>query len=77
MASMALRSKNVFLAGRIREVADYCETDVANTYRVWLRYELFRGKLTQPEFAASEQNLMDFIRARGNSKQHLLSLIES
>jgi hypothetical protein len=24
----------------ITEVADYCETDVVNTYRVWLRYEL-------------------------------------
>ena len=32
--------------GRIAEVAAYCETDVVNTYRVWLRYELFRGRLT-------------------------------
>jgi predicted PolB exonuclease-like 3'-5' exonuclease len=32
--------------GRIGEIADYCETDVVNTYRVWLRYELFRGRLT-------------------------------
>jgi 3'-5' exonuclease len=31
--------------GRIREIADYCESDVVNTYRVWLRYELFRGHL--------------------------------
>ena len=23
--------------GRIREIADYCESDVLNTYRVWLR----------------------------------------
>jgi hypothetical protein len=23
--------------GRIREIADYCESDVVNTYRVWLR----------------------------------------
>ena len=29
--------------GRIAEVAAYCETDVVNTYHVWLRYELFRG----------------------------------
>ena len=35
---------------RIREIADYCETDVVNTYRVWLRYELFRGHLTDAEF---------------------------
>jgi hypothetical protein len=35
--------KRNFLDGRIREIADYCETDVVNTYRVWLRYALFRG----------------------------------
>src|SRR5215204_5527886 len=33
--------------GRIGEVAAYCETDVVNTYRVWLVYELFRGALTK------------------------------
>ena len=35
-----------FREGRIKEIADYCETDIVNTYRVWLRYELFRGRLT-------------------------------
>ena len=30
-----------FREGRIAEVAAYCETNVVNTYRVWLRYELF------------------------------------
>jgi predicted PolB exonuclease-like 3'-5' exonuclease len=33
--------------GRIREIAEYCESDVVNTYRVWLRYELFRGRLSE------------------------------
>jgi 3'-5' exonuclease len=28
----------------IREIAEYCESDVVNTYRVWLRHELFRGR---------------------------------
>jgi predicted CoA-binding protein len=37
-----------FLAGKIKEIADYCETDVVNTYRVWLKYELFRGRLSDP-----------------------------
>ena len=35
-----------FREGRIEEIADYCESDVVNTYRVWLRHELFRGKLS-------------------------------
>jgi 3'-5' exonuclease len=60
--------------GRIREIADYCESDVVNTYRVWLRYELFRGRLSYATFQASERNLIDFIMARGNAKPHLADL---
>jgi 3'-5' exonuclease len=36
--------------GHIREIAAYCESDVVNTYRVWLRYELFRGRLSNEKF---------------------------
>jgi len=61
--------------GRIREIADYCESDVVNTYRVWLRYELFRGRLSHAEFEASEACLVDFIKARGNTKPHLADLM--
>ena len=61
--------------GRIREIADYCESDVLNTYRVWLRYELFRGGLSYEAFRASEDNLMRFINMRGNQKPHLAELV--
>lgn len=57
--------------GRIAEVAAYCETDVVNTYRVWLRYELFRGRLSETGLRASEANLSDYIRSRSNTKPHL------
>ena len=53
--------------GHIREIAAYCESDVVNTYRVWLRYELFRGRLSDTKFQASEACLIDFMKARGNS----------
>jgi 3'-5' exonuclease len=62
------------LEGRIKEVADYCETNIVNTYRVWLRYELFRGRLDSSSFAASETNLIEFIRLRSNAKPHLIDL---
>jgi 3'-5' exonuclease len=61
-----------FKEGRIREIADYCESDVVNTYRVWLRYELFRGKLSDIAFQASETNLSEFIKARSSVKPHLV-----
>jgi len=50
------------LDGRNKEVADYCETDIVNTYRVWLRYELFRGRLTNAELEATETALFEFIK---------------
>ena len=58
--------------GHINEIAEYCESDVVNTYRVWLRYELFRGRLSLSEFQVSEMRLVDFIKARGNTKPHLI-----
>jgi predicted PolB exonuclease-like 3'-5' exonuclease len=33
--------------GHIREIADYCESDVVNTYRLWLRYERFIARWPQ------------------------------
>jgi hypothetical protein len=59
-----------FLERRIKEIADYCGTDVVNTYRVWLRYELFRGRLGESEHQASERSLADFIRGRVNTALH-------
>jgi 3'-5' exonuclease len=64
-----------YRAGRIREIADYCESDVVNTYQLWLRHELFRGNLTEAMFQASETNLAEFIKARGNTKPHLADLV--
>ncbi len=61
--------------GRVREIAEYCESDVVNTYRVWLRYELFRGRLSELGFQTSERCLIDFIKARGNTKPHLAELM--
>ena len=60
--------------GRLREIAEYCENDVVNTYRVWLRYEFFRGRLSTAAFQASGLNLVEFIKARGNTKPHLAQL---
>jgi 3'-5' exonuclease len=58
--------------GHIRQIAEYCESDVLNTFRVWLRHELFRGTLSSAEFEASEASLMKFVRARSNTKPYLL-----
>jgi 3'-5' exonuclease len=65
----------LFAQGRIKEISDYCETDVINTYRVWLRYELFRGRLTLNQFGASEANLVAYIKERAETKPHLAEFV--
>jgi 3'-5' exonuclease len=59
-----------FREGRIKEIADYCETDVVGTYQLWLRYELFRGTMSHSAFEASQRNSAEFIHARSGVKQH-------
>ncbi len=36
--------------GRIAEIRSYCETDVANTYLVYLRFQLMRGALSAEKY---------------------------
>ena len=38
-----------YLAGGIREIRDYCETDVVNTWLVYLRFEFMRGNLDEAD----------------------------
>jgi predicted PolB exonuclease-like 3'-5' exonuclease len=61
--------------GHIRQIAEYCESDVLNTYRIWLRHELFRGSLSDAQFQSSEASLIEFVKARGNTKPHLTALM--
>jgi hypothetical protein len=41
-----------YLAGNALGVRRYCETDVLNTYLIYLRFELMRGQLTREHHAA-------------------------
>lgn len=43
---------SLYQEGRLREIRDYCETDVVNTYLVYCRYQLLRGRLTPDAYDA-------------------------
>jgi predicted PolB exonuclease-like 3'-5' exonuclease len=65
------RVEEMVLAGQIEEVARYCESDVLNTYRVWLLYELFRGSITTKELDWSEGQVRNFVLNRKSANPHL------
>jgi predicted PolB exonuclease-like 3'-5' exonuclease len=65
------RVEEMVQAGQIEEVARYCETDVFNTYRVWLVYELFRGTITAEQLSWSEGQIREFVANRKTANPHL------
>ncbi|HET7633413.1 MAG TPA: 3'-5' exonuclease [Burkholderiales bacterium] len=43
---------DAYQAGKIAEIRHYCETDVVNTYLVYLRFQMMRGALTGERYDA-------------------------
>ena len=42
---------DAYQAGELAEISNYCQTDVVNTYLVYLRFQLMRGMLTPDQHA--------------------------
>ena len=64
-------------AGRIAEGSQYCESDVLNTYRLWLIYELLRGAITAEQLTFSATQAADFVRTRKSDNPHLAASVGS
>ena len=52
-----------YQAGRIDEIRHYCETDVLNTYLIYLRFELIRGNLEAAAWEAETQRVRALLRS--------------
>lgn len=65
-----------YLNGNLKSIRDYCETDVLNTYGVYLRFELMRGEITQTEYASSIEQLKNYL-AGETTRQHLQEFNEA
>ena len=61
----------MFRAGKLCEIADYCETDVLNTYGLMLRWLHTTGELTEQGFTESAQRFYAFLASEGDKKTHL------
>ncbi len=61
-------------AGRIAQIRSYCETDVANTYLVYLRFQLMRGAIEKDKY----QQEIDFVRGalEKSPEKHWLQFLE-
>ena len=66
---------DTYVSGDIEAIRNYCETDVLNTYLVYLRYELIRGRLTEKAYTDNCQQVRDMLA--NDSKPHLQEFLEA
>jgi predicted PolB exonuclease-like 3'-5' exonuclease len=53
-----------WLDGRIDLIRNYCETDVLNTFLIYLRFELMRGRLSREQYVAETTLVRETLRAQ-------------
>jgi hypothetical protein len=63
------------MEGGIQAIRDYCETDVLNTYLVYLRFEQVRGNLTEAEYVDECQVVRDMLQQE--DKDHFREFLQA
>ena len=53
---------------KIKEIRDYCETDVINTYLLYLFYQMHTGTLNQESFVNSAEQVANYLETEGQNK---------
>lgn len=56
-------------AGQIKEIRDYCETDVINTYLVYIRQQLMQGNMSKENYNAAILDMKSFLENADKKEQ--------
>lgn len=67
---------DAWLAGETDAIRAYCETDVLNTYLLWLRFQLVRGRLDADAYDEQLRSLRDLLLADAE-RPHLVEFAEN
>ncbi len=61
----------IYAAGGIKDIRDYCETDALNTYLVYLRYVLFRGSINRDGYNKAISDVIAYTDNHKAERAHL------
>jgi predicted PolB exonuclease-like 3'-5' exonuclease len=61
--------------GQLEKIRDYCETDVLNTYLIFLRFQHMRGILDDVQLAAEFDRVRELLGAA--SEPHLTAFLDA
>jgi 3'-5' exonuclease len=66
---------DAWLAGKLDAIRRYCETDVLNTYLVYLRFELMRARFTRERHTEEVERVRTFLRS--SREPHLAEFLHA
>ncbi len=66
-----------FDQGRLQEIRNYCETDVINTFLLYLSYQYHTGSMNKESFFNSRKSLVEFLEKNGEERPYLLEFLEA
>ncbi|HER27264.1 MAG TPA: 3'-5' exonuclease [Rhodospirillales bacterium] len=67
----------MFDDGKIQEIRDYCETDVLNTYLVYLRLMHHRATVSTENYNRAIADIVSLIENEGEARPHLAGFMEA
>ncbi len=66
---------DAWLAGDLARIRRYCETDVLNTYLIYLRFEAMRGRMSREHLAEEVARVKALLR--GGTEPHLAEFLHA
>ena len=66
----------MFDNGKLKEIRDYCESDVINTYLLYLIYQHHTGSLSKTSFDKCKKELQNFLKNKIKDKPHYIDFIK-
>ncbi len=63
--------------GKLQEIRNYCETDVINTYLLYLVFQHHNGSINRDSFMKSKQELHEFLQKKSSEKPHFAEFLQA
>jgi 3'-5' exonuclease len=68
----------MFDEGKVQEIRDYCETDVINTYLVYIRSQLMQGNMSKENYNDAILDMKSFLEnADKTTQKHMHEFLEA
>jgi predicted PolB exonuclease-like 3'-5' exonuclease len=62
--------------GRLQEIRNYCETDVLNTFLLYLIYQHHNGSMNREAFVKCKKSLEEFLENKAQEKPHFAEFLK-